>query len=89
MIERQASHLHLVVSSLDLGGRLALVTSAEDGLLSTFTGKSGAEFHAGVNELVNHFAAPDTLVVPGARHVFLDEWTTTPGFVEWLEQFRD
>ena len=71
------------------GGRLALVTSTEDGLLSTFTGKSGAEFHAGVDELVNHFAAPDTLVVPGARHVFLDEWTTTPGFVEWLKQFRD
>ncbi len=71
------------------GGRLALVTSTEDGLLSTFTGRSGAEFHAGVDELVNHFAAPDTLVVPGARHVFLDEWTTTPGFVEWLKQFRD
>lgn len=72
------------------GGRMALVTSAEDALLATFTGRSTDEFHAGVDDLVTkHFAAPDTLVVPGARHVFLDEWTTSPGFVEWLRRFRD
>lgn len=74
-------------------GRLGLITSEEDGLLAAFTGQSGAQFREGVRDLEQqHFtSAPSAaFVVPGARHVFLDEWTVERNGVSlttWLRAF--
>jgi hypothetical protein len=76
-------------------GRLGLITSEEDGLLAAFTGQSGAQFREGVQEVKQqHFTAASSaaFVVPGARHVFLDEWTVERnglGLAAWLGAFRD
>lgn len=75
--------------------RLGLITSEEDGLLSAFTGLSGAQFRDGVRALQQqHFTGPSAaaFVVPGGRHVFLDEWTVAQngvGLGAWLGAFRD
>lgn len=70
-----------------------MITSEEDGLLAAFTGQSGAQFREGVRDLEQqHFtSAPSAaFVVPGARHVFLDEWTVERNGVSlttWLRAF--
>lgn len=78
------------------GGRLALVTSEEDGLLSTFSGKTGSEFRDDTRAMVmTEFGAPTSAayVVPGARHVFLDQWIGVQqngvGLLEWITTWRD
>lgn len=86
----------LTSARLALGnGRLALISSEEDGLLAAFSGLTGAAFRDAVLGLrQRHFAAPPSaaFVVPGARHVFLDEWSVEQRGVRlgaWLGAFRD
>ncbi|MBL8922259.1 MAG: hypothetical protein JNJ54_25640 [Myxococcaceae bacterium] len=76
-------------------GRLGLISSEEDGLLATFTGLTASQFRDEVRSLTRqHFAtAPSAaFVTPGARHIFLDEWTVAQngvGLSAWLQAFHD
>lgn len=78
------------------GGRLGLVTSEEDGLLSAFSGRTGSEFRDATHALVRSTFETETsaaFVVPGARHVFLDQWTGVErngvGLSQWITAWRD
>jgi hypothetical protein len=78
------------------GGRLGLVTSEEDGLLSAFAGRTGSEFRDGTHALVTSTFETETsaaFIVPGARHVFLDQWTGVErngvGLLQWVTAWRD
>lgn len=79
-----------------VGGRLGLVTSEEDGLLAAFSGKTGSEFRDDTSALVRAgfgTATSAAFVVPGARHVFLDQWAGVQdkgvGLLEWITAWRD
>lgn len=82
-------------ATLSKRGRLGLITAEEDGLLSSFTQRSGAEFRAGVHALTTqHFDGSHAAayVVPGSRHVFLNDWAVIVngvGLGEWLGRFHD
>lgn len=75
-------------------GRLGLVTSEADGLLTVFTSTTGAEFGDRVRQLVDaEYRSPRSaaFVVPGGRHVFLNDWRgVSKGSVslgDWLKTF--
>ncbi len=77
-------------------GRLGLITSEEDGLLTTFTERPAAEFRAEVRALTSshfHDTRAAAYVAPGNRHVFLNEWGSVTvdgiGLADWLARFRD
>jgi len=78
------------------GGRLGLVTSEEDSLLSAFSGKSASEFRDGTRALVTAQFSSNTsaaFVVPGTRHVFLDQWSGVQQngvpLLDWITAWRD
>lgn len=76
--------------------RLGLITAEEDGLLTTFSGKTAEAYRAETRALVDtHFRSPSSaaFVVPGTRHVFLNEWGSVQQngvtLAAWLQAFRD
>lgn len=76
--------------------RLGLITAEEDGLLTSFMGKSAEAYRTETRALVDaHFRSSSSAayVVPGTRHVFLNEWASLQqngvSLGSWLQAFRD
>jgi hypothetical protein len=76
--------------------RLGLINAEEDGLLTSFSGKSAEAYRTELRALVDtqfRSSSSAAFVVPGTRHVFLNEWASVQkngvGLSAWLQAFRD